>query len=123
MKSFNEWMETRFNPEEIESELGSLEPHRQQIKKDSMVYQLEKKKEVAKAFGVDWSVFDLPFSKWDAIRTAFDRGDMEEVRNLAGEVGIHPVVDPELKNWRPSRFRREFLGFNKISSGGPDIGR
>jgi hypothetical protein len=91
MKSFNEWLETRFSPEEIDSELQALEPIRQQIKKDAMVYHLGRKKEVAKAFGVDWRVFDLPFSKWDPISAAWYRGDMKEVRKLAAELGIRPA--------------------------------
>lgn len=93
MKSFNEWRKLRENsPEEIDSELQDLEPVRQQVKKDSMVYQLERKKEIAKAFGVHWSTFDLPFAKWDPISSAWYHGDYPKVRKLAAELRIYPTV-------------------------------
>ena len=97
MKSFNEWRKLKENhsPEEIDSELQNLankvisylrkevEPTRQ--------YQLERKKEVAKAFGVHWSTFDLPFAEWDPISSAWYHRDYPKVRRLAAKLRIYPT--------------------------------
>ena len=115
MKSFNEWRKLRENsPEEIDSELQDIEPIRQQVKKDAMVYQIERKKEVAKAFGVDWRVFDLPFSKWDPISSAWYNGDYKKVRRLAAELGIQPAFGAgsgdEYDVWLNRHYPKERFG-------------
>lgn len=57
-----------------------------------MVNQLETKKQIAKAFGVHWSTFDLPLAKWDPISSAWYEGDYPKVRRLAAELRIYPTV-------------------------------
>lgn len=46
------------------------------------VYQLERKKEIAKAMDVPWESLDLRFAFWDAIRAAYDRCDLIGTRAL-----------------------------------------
>ena len=66
----------------IDGALQSLEPIRKAIKDKAMIYQADRKEEVAKALGVSPQELDLPFAQWRAIDMAFSSGGVDKAREL-----------------------------------------
>lgn len=51
-------------------------------------YQIELKREVAESIGLSWKDLDLPYEQWAAIRNAYERNDMQQVRNLVQAICV-----------------------------------
>ena len=54
-------------PKQIEAELETLEPVRQQVRRQAMTYQYDAKQRVAARLGVPFEQVNLPFAEWRAL--------------------------------------------------------